>query len=380
MKVKFATPVSVAGYRLARYGLIKPPMPLTLTFSVTNMCQSKCGTCNIWKLYIDKPELKEEELTLKEIEKIFSSLGRIYFFNISGGEPFLRKDLPDIVRLACKYLKPDIIHTPTNGIATGLIIHQTERILDTMKESGYGDVPFTIKPSFDGVGEMQDKVRGVKGNFKKTLATIEGLRELQKNNKNFYLGVGSVISNLNLAHIEEVSEYAHSLNVDTYINEIAEQRSELFNEEDPVTPDAESYEEIMKYFKKRVRDEMKNKRVLARFTQSFRLVYYDLVVRILRENRQVIPCYAGLSNVHINPYGQVWPCCILGYKKPLGELRESDYDFNNIWHSAKAAHVRKFIGAKKCACPLANQAYSNILCDPASMIKVIGNMLSVSFA
>ncbi len=375
MKSKLVTPIRVIGYKLNRLGLVKAPRPLTLTFSVTNMCQSRCKTCNIWKLYIDKPKLKEKELSLSEIEKIFKSLGRIYFFNISGGEPFLRKDLPEIVDLACKYLKPEIIHTPTNGIATDLILKQTEEILKIMKKNGYGNIPFTIKPSFDGVGDKQDEVRGVKGNFKKTLETIKGLKKLAKKYDNLYVGLGTVISNFNIDHIKEVSEYAHSLNVDTYINEIAEQRSELFNENDPITPTANKYEKVMKYFKKRVKEEMKNKRFLAKFTQAFRLVYYDLVVKIVRENKQVIPCYAGLSNVHISPYGQVWPCCILGYRKPMGDLRKVSYDFNKIWYSPKASKVRKFIKDKKCACPLANQAYSNIICDPLSMFKVIGHML-----
>jgi len=74
MKSKLTTLLKVMGYKLSRIGLAKAPKPLTLTFSVTNMCQSKCKTCNIWKLYIDKPELKKNELSLSEIEKIFKSL------------------------------------------------------------------------------------------------------------------------------------------------------------------------------------------------------------------------------------------------------------------------------------------------------------------
>jgi len=367
---KLEVPTKAIGYKLARFNIIRSPKPLTLTFSVTNMCQSRCKTCNIWKLYQNKPKLKEKELKIEEIENIFKSIGHVYFFNISGGEPFLRKDLPEIVDLACRHLTPKIIHTPTNGIASELIIKQTEKILEIMKRNGYGNIPFTIKPSFDGIGEVQDKVRGIKGNFKKTIETLDGLKKLQKNYKNLYVGLGTVISNYNLNHIKEVSEYAHKLNVDTYINEIAEQRSELFNENDPITPTADKYKQTMEYFKKRIKQEMKGKRKLAKFTQAFRLVYYDLVVKILKENKQIIPCYAGLSNAHINPYGEVWPCCILGYSKPFGDLRKANYDFNKVWHSKKAKEIRKFIKNKNCACPLANMAYSNILMNTKSMFKV----------
>jgi MoaA/NifB/PqqE/SkfB family radical SAM enzyme len=96
-------------YRATRAGLLKPGKPITLTFSVTAACQSRCKTCNIGLEYRKDPKRKEKDLKLDEIEKIFRSLGHIYFLNISGGEPFLRKDLPEIVELACRFLKPKIL-------------------------------------------------------------------------------------------------------------------------------------------------------------------------------------------------------------------------------------------------------------------------------
>ncbi len=56
-------------YRMARLGLASPGMPMNLTFSVTNRCQSRCKTCKIWELYQKSPDKQREELTLDEIEK-----------------------------------------------------------------------------------------------------------------------------------------------------------------------------------------------------------------------------------------------------------------------------------------------------------------------
>lgn len=137
--------------KLAVHGFIKPGSPINVTFSVTNLCNSKCRTCSIWKVYPENRIPAEKELNLEEIEKIFTTIGSIYFFNISGGEPFLRKDLADIVELACRYLNPHVIHTPTNGILPGKIETGVREILTRMEKKGYGQ-PFTIKPSFDGVG------------------------------------------------------------------------------------------------------------------------------------------------------------------------------------------------------------------------------------
>ncbi|MEW6097198.1 MAG: radical SAM protein [bacterium] len=368
----------VLNYKLARRGLVKPANPITLTFSVTNMCQSKCKTCKIWELYLNKPELKEKELKLDEIEKIFKSMGHIYFFNISGGEPFLRKDLPDIVDLACKYLTPGVIHTPTNAISPKLVEEGTVEILERMKQNNR-DIPFTIKPSFDGVGEKHDEIRGVKGNFERVLETLERLKKLQKKYSNLHVGIGTIISTYSIDTLKETADYAESLNVDSYINEIAEHRSELFNLNDPITPTPDEYEKAMEYFKEKTRHEIKTKRHLAGITQSFRLLYYDLVVKIMREKRQVLPCFASISNVHLSPYGDLWPCCILGYDKSMGNLREVEYDFKRIWYSSQAKEVREYIKKGNCYCPLANQLYNTILCNFCSVIKVIGNLINIRY-
>jgi MoaA/NifB/PqqE/SkfB family radical SAM enzyme len=362
-------------YRGARIGVVKPGNPITLTYSITAACQSKCKTCNIGVKYQQNPKRKERDLNLKEIEKVFQTLGPVYFFNISGGEPFLRADLPEIIRLACRYLEPRIIHIPTNAIASDRIRKLTVQCLEIIKQYD-STVPFTIKPSIDGVGPIHDEIRGVKGNFRQLEKTISYLKEIERDHDNFHLELGTVISNYNVKHLSDIEDYVHSLGVQSYRNEIAEQRTEFFNLEDPITPDAETYERLVGEFAEKIRKNMEKKRKLTKITESLRLVYYDLVIRILRENRQVIPCFAGISNVHINFDGEVWPCCVLGYSQPLGSLRAEEYDFQRVWHSQQAAGVRKYIKDGNCACPLANQAYSNILCSPKYLIKVISTIFA----
>jgi len=360
-------------YTLARKELVKSANPITLTFSVTAACQSLCKTCQIGKLHRQNPQRAKEDLTLEEIEKIFRGMGHIYFFNISGGEPFLRKDLPQIVALACKYLKPGIVHIPTNALAPKRIEELTIEILQVMKELA-PKAPLTVKPSIDGIGERHDEIRGVKGNFEKLEETISRLKEIQKHYPTFHLELGTVVSNFNIDYLEEIEDYVHSLGVESYRNEIAEQREEFFNVGDPITPTGEQYEDLMKLFKQKIRENIRSKRRLARITESFRLVYYDLVSDIIRQKTQVIPCYGGISNVHLNYNGELWPCCVLGYAKPMGNLRQADYDFYRVFHSDQADEVRRYIREKNCWCPLANQSYSNILCHLPSLVKVGKNI------
>lgn len=359
---------NLAQYKLNRYFNYKNFNPITLTYSVTAACQSRCKTCQIGAMFCQDPTRPEKDLKLVEIEKIFKTMKPVYFFNMSGGEPFLRDDLPQIVELACKYLKPRVIHTPTNAILSDKIIDNTEKIIHIVEEYD-NTVPFTVKPSIDGVGELHDEIRGVKGNFKSLLKTIEGLKKMEMKYDNFHLELGTVISNYNINHLEEIEDFVHSLGVESYRNEVAECRTEFFNLDDPITPPAEVYQKLIKEFARKVEENISSKKKLAKTTEALRVVYYDIAGKILEEKKQVIPCYAGVSNVHINYDGGVWPCCVLGYEKEMGNLREFDYDFQKLWHSEKAEEVRHYIKSKQCACPLANQAYSNELMHFPTLVK-----------
>ncbi len=347
----------------ARIGLVTPPRPINVTFSVTRNCQSRCRTCYIWK------QECREELSLPRIESLFRSIGWTYFFNVSGGEPFLREDLPEIVGLACRYMRPAVIHIPTNALAPGRIETMTERILAIISTEAPGTV-LTIKPSMDGIGADHDEIRGVPGNFERLLDTLERLKALRCSHSNLHVGVGTVISRFNAANLLKIIDFAGTLGVDTYINEVAEEREEFFNIGSGITPAGESYGEIMEVFKKAVRSRMKGMRPLSRVTTAMRLVYYDIVTDYLRTGKQVIPCYAALMNVHVNSDGGIWPCAILAYRGQMGTVGD-DTDFLDIWKSRKAADIRASIRRKECACPLANQAYSNILLHPKSLLRVM---------
>lgn len=368
----------LSSYKCNRWFGFQNFSPMTLTYSVTAACQSRCKTCQIGAMFCQDTTRPEKDLKLEEIEKIFQSMNPVYFFNMSGGEPFMRSDLPEIVDLACRYLKPRVIHTPTNAILSEKIIENTEKIIQIVRKYD-ASVPFTVKPSIDGVGELHDEIRGVRGNFKCLLKTIDGLKKLEGKYDNFHLELGTVISNFNIDHLEEIEDFVHSLGVESYRNEVAECRTEFFNLQDEITPPAEVYQRLIKDFARKVEENIGKKKKLARTTEAMRVVYYDIAGKILEEKRQVIPCYAGVSNVHINYDGGVWPCCVLGYEKEMGNLRDYNYDFQKLWHSEEAQTVRKYIREKNCACPLANQAYSNELLHLPSLCKAGVKAVKYSF-
>jgi MoaA/NifB/PqqE/SkfB family radical SAM enzyme len=359
----------LARYRLAYEGIGKPPAPINLTLSVTNMCNSRCQSCDIWKIYPAEKERLAEELNIEEIEKIFRSVGEVYFFNISGGEPFLRKDLIDIVRLACMHLKPSVVHIPTNALSPQKIAAVTEEMLIGMRTWSPG-TKLTLKPSFDGVGEFHDWVRGIPGNYAKLVQTLGLLRELRQKYDHLRVGVGTVISTMNLERLPEIIEEASKFGVDTYISEVAEERREMRNVGTGITPDHEAYGRGISAFREETERRLEDATGLELLTQAMRHHYYEITTEWLKERKQVIPCYAGISNAHISAYGELWPCAILADSKSLGNLKQHGYDFWSVWHSRQAQTVRAGIKRGECDCPLANQAYANILLSPSSMAKV----------
>jgi MoaA/NifB/PqqE/SkfB family radical SAM enzyme len=366
----------LAQSRASRAGIARPPAPINLTYSVTNKCNSRCRSCDIWKIYPAERERLADELSLGEVERVFRTVGPVYFFNISGGEPFLRKDLVEIILLACEHLDPNVVHIPTNALMPRRVVRTTEELLRRMRDAGFGHIKVTLKPSMDGVGNDHDWVRGVKGNWEKLIETVSKLQELQQEWPVLGVGVGTVISTMNIHKLPETIRAAESLDVDTYISEVAEERLEMRNTSTGITPDHKRYRKAIAPFQRSTRKRMQGLGGLELLTQAMRHVYYDLTADWLERREQVIPCYAGITNVHINPYGEVWPCAVLADSNSMGNLKDHDYDFWSVWHSPQAKEVRASIKRGECDCPLANQAYANMLLSPEKMLQTFGLMVS----
>ena len=343
-------------------------LPANITVSVSYKCNSRCKTCNVW-------QLPNDDLTLEEWDRVFESLGRApYWFTFSGGEPTWRPDLPDMVESAYRHCRPGIINIPTNGILDRVIPGRIERVLQVAPES-----EVVVNLSIDGLGAKHDQIRGVPNNWRRAMSTYGQFKELKKRYSNLTLGIHTVLSNFNIESFPELCEYVQKeLKPDSYITEIAEERVELDTVGLGITPTAEKYEVAIDV----LLDSLRGQRLegVAEVAQAFRRRYYDLVKRTLREQRQVIPCMAGVASAQIAPNGDVWTCCIRA--QSVGNLREHDYDFGTVWRSAEARELRRSIKAGECYCPLANAAYTNMLTHAPTLAKVaaeVGSSKAVSF-
>ncbi len=332
-------------------------LPMNLTISPSFKCNSRCRTCNVYKKDCD-------ELTVAEWEKVFEGLGRAPFWvTISGGEPFLNRRLVEIASLCHDICRPAIINIPTNGLLTA-------RVTDAVRQIGAHcrNSALVINVSIDAVGKDNDAIRGVPGSYDKAVATFKALKELPL--PNLSVGIHTVISRFNADSIGEIYPVLRGLNPDSYITEIAEERVELDTIGAGITPDIAQYERAADFLIERLGRERFNR--LGRVTRVFRIEYYKLVKRVMREKRQVIPCYAGFASAQIAPDGDVWMCCVRA--ESIGNLKRSNFRFKDVWFGPMAEAQRRSIKAGECHCPLANAAYTNMLHHPRSLLQVVRNL------
>jgi len=335
-------------------------LPFSLVISVCYRCNSRCLTCNVWKK-------KANELSLEEWGKVFAKIGRTpYYLTFSGGEPFLRRDIVELIGLAYQHCQPRVITIPTNGLLYNAIPEQVEAILKSAPGAQIG-----VNLSLDGLGSQHDEIRNVPGTWERAMRTYRALRALDY--PNLTLSIHTVISRFNVADIPTIYQGLQALKPDSYITEIAEERVELdtMGMGGTITPTPERYGRAADFLIEHLRDQ--RLRGLAHLTQAFRIHYYDLVKQILRERRQVIPCYAGWASGHIAPDGDVWTCCTRA--EPIGNLRQTDYDLRPIWFGEEIERLRRSIAADECHCPMANASYTNMLLHLPTLARVIQSII-----
>jgi MoaA/NifB/PqqE/SkfB family radical SAM enzyme len=335
-------------------------LPFSIVASVSYRCNSRCSTCGVWRKAND-------DMRLEEWQRVFARLGRgPLYVTFTGGEPFLRQELADIVLSACQHCQPRLVTVPTNGLLTRRVVEQVENICQ-----GAPAVQIGINLSLDGVGEQHDQIRNVPGTWQRAMDTWQALKALQPQHPNLVLTIHSVVSTFNLANFFEIYAGLQFLEPDSYVTEVAEERAELDTVGQPITPTPEQYGRVADFLSQQA--SRRPARGLARVTQAFRAEYYQLAKRVLHERRQIIPCYAGWASGHIAPNGDVWSCCVRA--EPAGNLREHDYDLRPIWFGERMAALRRSIQSHECACPMANASYANMLLHLPTLGRAASRLL-----
>ena len=173
------------------YYMSKCRLPIDCVLAITYNCNARCVMCDIWRIQ------GFPELPVAEFAKLPPTLRDI---NISGGEPFLRRDLPEIVAVLAKACPKARLVISTNGFLTDLVVKQMKKILKIKPDIG-------VAISIDGMNEMHDEMRGIPGGFDKDMETIKQLQALGMTN----LRLGFTITEKNIKHLRMVYDLSREL-------------------------------------------------------------------------------------------------------------------------------------------------------------------------
>ena len=344
-------------------------LPSYFIFYPTSRCNLKCSHC----FYYDRLNKKFNEITVDELDKITSTMDPILHLILTGGEPYLRHDLDQIVKIFYKNTKVPIISIPSNGWYLDKMDKQINNMMKWCPE-----LTLNQQISIDGIGEdhnnirMDKKVKGDDNSFEKAIKTIDHLKTIQKVYERINIGIIITFTNENQNKFKSIIKEIYSLvepdNIS--INLVRGDPRQKVN----LNLDLNLYRESVKF-----RDDLFYQKKMSGHTRfkgnklatAGRVMLNELVNKTLEENKYIPPCYAGNLSGVMYPEGDVYPCEILDKTHKIGNIRDFDLDFRKLWLSQKAKEEVKFIRKTKCFCTHECFNTVNILFNPKFYPQII---------
>lgn len=282
--------------------------PTDASIILTYRCPMRCKMCNIWQYPTDKKEeIKAEDL---------KTLPRLKFINLTGGEPFIREDLAEIVE-EC-YRHTDRIVISTSGWFEDRVVALAKRF-----------PKIGIRISIEGLSCKNDELRGREGGFDKGLRTLLTLKHMGLKD----IGFGCTVSNNNSKDM--LSLYRLSLSLGMEFATAAFHNSYYFHKDDNTITNRE---EVCNDFEQLIEWQLAEKHPKSWFRAFFNMG----LINYIEGGRRMLPCEAGSANFFIDPWGEVFPCNGLEeryWKDSMGNIHEAD--FMTIWTSEQARKVRE---------------------------------------
>lgn len=275
---------------------------------VTYRCPMRCKMCNIW----NNPTKVSEEFKPELLEK----LPNVNSINITGGEPFVREDIEEIVKILRKKTKRIVFST------SGFF---SDRILALAKK--YPDLGFRI--SIEGLSCKNDELRGRQGGFDKGLRTLLELRRMGVKD----IGFGITVSNNNSDDM--LNLYELNRNLKMQFATASFHNSFYFHKYDNKVTNVD---EVCANF-----DELIQRLMNENSPKSWFRAFFNLgLINYIKGGRRMLPCEAGSENFFVDPYGNVLPCNGMEescWFDTMGNLHDVN-DFMEIWNSEQAQKVR----------------------------------------
>jgi len=330
-----------------REGFLKPlfkkELNLVILF-VTSKCNARCRTCFYWL------ELNREgDMTYDELSKLSATMPNFQDLWLSGGEPFLRRDLAEVVTLFHKNNGVRGVRIPTNGLPTD----QTVKTVKTILEQCPG-TQLEVDISIDGFGKTHDRIRAVPGNFDKALQTMKELETIREKWPNLALYVNSVITSENRSEIIPLGRYFRETHdLDGHYFQIIrgdpkDKSLQLVKPEEL----KETYQEALPLNFQYISKSRDAKGRLGGLRRAFWRAGYVFSYETQLRNyaygaKWKMSCTAGQTSIVIDYNGDVRVCEL---RKPIGNLRKYGMNFQEFWRSMERKREVEQVEVDQCFC------------------------------
>ncbi|MDD5065733.1 MAG: radical SAM protein [bacterium] len=311
---------------------------------VTYKCNARCNMCEVWKY----PTKTSDEITLDIVKK----LPKLFFANVTGGEPFIRPDLPLIIEELRKKAKRIVIST--NGFFTDKIISLCSKYPD-----------LGIRISIEGLQKNNDDIRQLKNGFDKTIKTLLILRDRGVKD----IGFGMTVQDSNAEDLTYLYELSCALGYEFATATL--HNSHYFHKLDNVIHD-----------KKKVEAEFK--KIIVKMLKSnelkkwFRAYFNFGLINYIDNKPRLLPCKMGQDGFFVDPLGDVLACNGMDKKYSMGNLKEQSWE--EIWNSPKAREIRQMVGTCSKNCWMIGSAAPAIWHHPVKpVLWVIKNKAKLLF-
>lgn len=266
--------------------------PREAIVAVTYKCNSRCVMCDIWK----RKDCQDLEPTA------YANLPKsLQYVNISGGEPFIRKDLGDVFKVIRQRCQGARILISSNGSMPELIEKTVSRMPGV-----------AIRISIDGIGEFHDRVRGISGSFERARESTVRLKKLGVRD----LGIAATITKENASQLMPVRRLAEELDVE-FTCAVAHSSPIYFGAQENDLPDPNIAREHLRALSCRQLSSSHPK-------DWFRAYFTSGLIDYIDGRARRINCTAGRRFFFLDPGGQVFPCNVLDL--PMGNITEASFD------------------------------------------------------
>jgi MoaA/NifB/PqqE/SkfB family radical SAM enzyme len=336
--------------RIMRRNAATPDSPPFLVLFINSICNMKCEHCFYWT-HLNK----RDDLTKDEMIALSRDLGPIENLNLSGGEPFLRKEFAEICGQFITHNGVRQIYVPTNGWYTEKTV---QAVTDTLTYPSLDLL--AVELSLDGTAEFHDTFRVAPGAFDRAMTTYDALAEIQTRDPRLRIHSISTATDVNVDEIRKLTGYLFERCPQMDHHNLAIIRGDRKNQA-LKTPDLRAYADLYDHIRR-----LWVSREAHRYGAIVEPMLQWAKVETLKRGTQVARCRAGILTGVVSANGDVSVCEL---HEPLGNLRRQS--FREIWSSDRARAMRESIANKACHCTTEVFLWPSIVYQPTHLVQAM---------